>query len=128
MTTADPARRTGASIISTSILTGRSDLTWLVRDEPTAPTDNGWRFLSDADDEEFLADPANLAVVSFDRVALIEPAVRRVYSLPVGSDLQLVVEGGLRRFFDNVSGREVDLGREASASALGATLSPLGTR
>lgn len=117
MSTPDPARYAAASIVSTSILAGRRSLTWLLRDEPTGPADSGWRFLSEDDDDVFLSDPANLTVVSFQRVTMIEPAIAQVYALPVGTDLHLVVEGARRRFFDNASGREVVVPRVVAAAS-----------
>ncbi|MEQ6898219.1 DUF2185 domain-containing protein [Microbacterium sp. KR10-403] len=109
MSTPDFVQNSGGCVVSKNILSGRGRLTWLVREPSTNPADNGWRFLSDIDDDEYLADPNNMAVATFNQVAEIEPAIIGIYALPVGSDLQLVVENGRRRFYDNNTGQVVDI-------------------
>ncbi|WP_262421950.1 DUF2185 domain-containing protein [Bacillus aquiflavi] len=70
--------------------------------------DNGWRFFSDIDDDDFINNPDNLTVCNFNTVANIEPAILGIYLLPVGSDLQIVAENGKIVFFDNISGNKID--------------------
>ncbi|WP_026406540.1 immunity protein Imm33 domain-containing protein, partial [Actinomyces gerencseriae] len=71
------------------------------------PVDNGWRILSDADTDDFLNTPGNLVVASFNSIANIEPALIGIYTLPVGTDLQLVVHNGRRRWYDNTTGQDI---------------------
>lgn len=100
----------GGCIVSKHILTGKGKLKWLFREESVDnKVDNGWRFLSDIDDDEFINDPKNLAVCDFNTVANIEPAILGIYNLPVGSDLQLVVQDGKIRFYDNNTEKEIRL-------------------
>ncbi|ACQ79140.1 conserved hypothetical protein [Beutenbergia cavernae DSM 12333] len=99
----------GGVIASRRILDGTARLAWAVRERSVNPQDNGWRFFSDADDDEYLNDASNLAVADFNTVARIEPAVIGIYSLPVGADLQLVRDGDRRRWVDNHTGAEVAL-------------------
>ena len=47
------------------------------------------------------------ATIMLATVAAIEPAAFAIYHLPVGSDLQLVVENGGRHFLDNITGEEI---------------------
>lgn len=100
----------GASIVSNNILTGRGVLTWLLREEPMNPQDNGWRFLSNIDDDDYINNPDNLQVRSFNTIADIEPAIIGIYGLPVGTDLQLVTKFGRKRFIDNLTGKKITVG------------------
>jgi len=59
------------------------------------------------DDNEFLNHATNLEILDFNTVANIEPAVLGIYLLPEGSDLQLVIENGKRKMYDNLTGKEV---------------------
>lgn len=98
----------GAAIVSRKIVERTGNIKWLIREEPFAPQDTGWRILSDRDTDEYLADPANWTVVDFNDICDIEPACIGIYLLPVGSDIQLVVEpDGRRRWFDNKTEREI---------------------
>ena len=98
----------GAAIVSRKIVERTGNIKWLTREAPIAPQDSGWRILSDRDTDEYLADPANMTVVDFNDICDIEPACIGIYLLPVGSDIQLVVEpDGRRRWFDNKTEREI---------------------
>lgn len=98
----------GAAIVSRKIVERTGNIKWLIREAPIAPQDTGWRILSDRDTEEYLADPVNWTVVDFNDICDIEPACIGIYDLPVGSDIQLVVEpDGRRRWFDNKTEREI---------------------
>ncbi|KQM40436.1 DUF2185 domain-containing protein [Microbacterium sp. Leaf203] len=106
-------RDSGASIASRRVLDGSAPLKWAVREAPSNPSDNGWRFFSEIDDESYLGDPSNLEVASFNTIAAIEPAVIPLLNMPVGTDLAIIRDRGAIRFFDNETGREVpasDLG------------------
>ena len=98
----------GAAIVSRKIVERTGNIKWLTREAPIAPQDTGWRILSDRDTDEYLADPANMTVVDFNDICDIEPACIGIYDLPVGSDIQLVVEpDGRRRWFDNKTARKI---------------------
>lgn len=57
---------------------------------------------------EYLDDPKNMTVVDFNDLCDIEPACIGIYDLPIGSDIQLVVEpDGRRRWFDNKTKKEI---------------------
>lgn len=111
MTTPTPEfiRNAGGCLVSRNILDGRGHIKWALREPSTNPIDNGWRILSDADTDDFLADPNNLVVVDFNTVCAIEPALIGIYALPVGADIQLVVENNQRRWYDNTTGQEIPL-------------------
>jgi hypothetical protein len=86
-------------VVSLNVLHLRAPLRWAVRERPVDQADNGWRFFSIADTEEYLADPANLTVAPFNQVAAIEPAIIMIYPMPVGTDLVLVREQDGRMYF-----------------------------
>lgn len=99
----------GGCIVSKNILNNKGKLKWIIREESVNDMDNGWRFFSDLDDNEFINNPKNMAICNFNTVAEIEPAVIGIYHFPVGSDLQLVIENNQRYFIDNVNGKVVEL-------------------
>lgn len=82
-------RDAGASVASKNLLSGAGRLRWLERQAPRDPADNGWRFLSDADSDAYLADPSNLEIVDYNRVCAIEPAIIPVLDWPVGTRLRI---------------------------------------
>ena len=101
--------KAGACVVSKNILEGRSKLKWLFREESIDRLDNGWRFFSGIDDDDFVNSIENLVVCDFNTVANIEPAIIGIYPFPVGSDLQLVKVDGRITFFDNYTGEEVKI-------------------
>ena len=70
----------GGSLVSRNILDRCGNIKWLNREEPVNPADNGWRILSDVDTDEFLSDPDNMAVVDFNAMCGMEPALIGIYS------------------------------------------------
>lgn len=93
--------KAGGCIASKNIMNHIGKLKWCIREEPTNPADNGWRFFSDVDTDEYLSHAENLAVYDFNTVANEEPAILAIYDFPVGSDLQLVEENGKKTFWNN---------------------------
>ena len=101
-------RDAGYAFVSRKIAERTGNIKGLIRETPIALDDSGWRVLSDRDTAEYLDDPANMTVVDFNDICDIEPACIGIYLLPVGSDIQLVVEpDGRRRWFDNKTEREI---------------------
>lgn len=95
----------GGSIISRNALDEVAPIRWAFREAPVNPADNGWRFVSAIDDDDYLADPANSAVVSFNTVAAIEPAVLRLFLLPEGTDVTIERDpDGRITFIDTTTG------------------------
>ena len=98
----------GFCIVSNNILNGNGLLKWLLREHPVRDKDNGWRFFSDIDDNDFINDPANMSICDFNDVADIEPAIVAIYTLPIGSDIQLIVENNIKTFWDNITDTGID--------------------
>lgn len=82
----------GGSIVSKNILSHKGKLRWCVREEAVNDVDNGWRFFSDIDTEEYLSKADNMCICDFNTVANIEPAIITIYNCKVGTDIELVEE------------------------------------
>lgn len=90
----------GGSIVSKNIWEGKGRIKWIVREEGVNNLDNGWRFLSEIDTEEFLKETSNLLVCDWGTVFDIEPAIMPIFDMPVGTELTLLYEGERRVFID----------------------------
>ncbi len=97
----------GGSIVSKNILSGKGKLKWCFREKSMNAVDNGWRFLSDIDTDDFLNDPMNMSVCDYNTVANIEPAILAIYELPVGSEIELLYEGSKKVFIDCNTGEKL---------------------
>ena len=102
--------KAGGCICTWSILNGDTPLKWCFREKSVNPADNGWRFIGESDTEEYINVVSNNAVVDFNTVANIEPAVLAVYHLPVGTDLRLERhKDHSLHFLDASTGKEIEL-------------------
>lgn len=109
------AQDSGGSLLSRNALDGKAPIRWAFREGPVNPVDNGWRFLSAADDDEFLADPANLTIVPFNTVVSLEPAVLPLLPLPIGTDVTILRdEGGRITLVDSATGVPLQFGTPGS--------------
>lgn len=95
----------GGSIVSRSILSGASRLKWIFRQE--SPYGNGWIAFGDTDTEEYVNNPENMAVVDFNTLANIEPAVLDIFYMPVGADLEFCSDQDGTYFIDTRTGEEI---------------------
>ena len=95
----------GGTIVSKSILEGRSKLKWLFRQEDGHG--NGWIAFGDTDTQEYVDNPENMAVVDFNVLANIEPAVVNVFYLPYGADLEFRKDETGAYFVDTGTGEEI---------------------
>ena len=71
------------------------------------PVDNGWRFLSEIDTDEFLQQPSSMAICDWGTVFEIEPAIMPIFDMPVGTELTLIYEGQRKFFVDSNTGKPV---------------------
>ena len=90
----------GGSIVSKNILEYKGKLRWCIKENPVNELDNGWRFLSDIDTDDFLADSSNMLVCDWGTIIEIEPAVINIFNMPQGTDITLINEGGKKYFID----------------------------
>ena len=102
--------KAGGCICTWSVLNGDTPLKWCFREKSVNPADNGWRFIGESDTEEYINVVSNNAVVDFNTVANIEPAILGVYNLPIGTDLRLERhKDNSLHFFDVTNGEEIKL-------------------
>jgi hypothetical protein len=99
----------GGSVVSNNILKGVGKLKWCIKETPANDLDNGWRFLSDNDTEEFLTDASNMSICDWGTVVEIEPAIMSIFDMPVGTDITLIRENNKMYFVCTDSGEEVIL-------------------
>jgi hypothetical protein len=87
----------GGSVVSKNILSRKGKLKWCFREQPMNNIDNGWRFLSDIDTDEYLSKSDNMCVCDFNTIANIEPAVLAIYNCKIGTDIELVEVDGKKK-------------------------------
>lgn len=97
----------GGCVVSNNITNKKGVLKWCIKEKSLNPVDNGWRFLSDVDTEEFLNDSANMSVWDFNSIAEIEPAILSIYNMPIGADLTLIHEKDKKFFVHTETGELV---------------------
>lgn len=97
----------GGSIVSKNILENKGRIKWCFRGEPANTVDNGWRFLSEIDTDEFLQIPSNMVVCDWGTIFEIEPAIMRIFDMPVGTELTLVYEKQRKFFVYSDTGKPV---------------------
>ncbi|EPY2276964.1 immunity protein Imm33 domain-containing protein [Clostridium sporogenes] len=88
----------GGSIVSKNILEHKGNLKWCIKESPVNELDNGWRFLSDIDTDDFLADNSNMLICDWGTVVELEPAVMNIFNMPQGTDITLISENGKKYF------------------------------
>ncbi|GED96320.1 DUF2185 domain-containing protein [Gordonia crocea] len=97
----------GACLATTNVTSRRGRVRWMVREDSQDPVDNGWRIMSHIDDEAYLSSEGCWEIVDYNDVCALEPALIEMWSLPVGSDLQLVDDEGGIRILDTATGQQV---------------------
>lgn len=96
-------RPLGACIVTKSLLEGTSRLKWMFREYNGIGT--GWVALGDTDTQEYINQAENLTVVDFSSLMEIEPAVRNIFYMPIGADLEFISD---ERYFVNTrTGEEI---------------------
>lgn len=98
-------RGAGGTIVTRSILNGTSKLKWIFRQE--GGPGNGWVAFGDKDSQEYVNDANNMAVVDFNTLANIEPAVVNIFYMPMGSDLEFRSDRTGKYFVDTRTGKEI---------------------
>jgi len=98
----------GGCIVSKNIIEKKGVLKWCVREKAVNDLDNGWRFFSDIDTDEYLSNSDNMCIYNYDTIVEIEPAILSIYNLPIGTDLALIKENGEIYFIDNATGNKIE--------------------
>lgn len=97
----------GGSVVSKNILNKKGNIKWCIKEKSLNDIDNGWRFLSDIDTDEFLADSSNMAICDWGTIIEIEPAILPIFNMPIGTDITLIEEGKKKYFVYTDSGEKV---------------------
>ena len=97
----------GASIVSNNILKNKANIKWILRENSVNELDNGWRFLSEIDTEEYLSHAENMLICDWSTIVEIEPAVLSIFNMPIGTELILIYEGEKKYFIDSSSGQKL---------------------
>ncbi len=88
----------GGSVVSKNILENKGRLKLCFREKSVNEIDNGWRFLSEIDTDEYLEDISNMVICDWGTIFEIEPAIAPIFDMPIGTELTLVYEKD-RKFF-----------------------------
>ena len=97
----------GASIVSNNILENKANIKWILRENSVNELDNGWRFLSEIDTEDYLSQVENMSICDWSTIVEIEPAVLSIFNMPIGTELILIYEGEKKYFIDSNSGQKL---------------------
>lgn len=97
----------GGCIVSKNILEHKGNLKWCIKEAPVNELDNGWRFLSEIDTDEFLENSSNMMVCDWSTIIELEPAVMNIFNMPKGTDITLINEDGKKFFIYTMTGEFV---------------------
>ena len=97
----------GTSIVSNNILENKANIKWILRENSVNDLDNGWRFLSEIDTEEYLSHAENMSTCDWSTIVEIEPAVLSIFNMPIGTELILIYEGEKKYLLDSNSGQKL---------------------
>ena len=62
----------GACMVSRNIYEKKGNLKWCIREECVKSVDNGWRFLSDIDTDDYLSDSNNWCILAYETLVEID--------------------------------------------------------
>ena len=96
----------GGSIATKNILERNGRIKWCFREESVNAIDNGWRFLSEVDTDDYLQDVSNMVVCDWGTLFEIEPAIAPIFNMPVGTELTLVYENERKYFIFTETGEK----------------------
>ena len=97
----------GASIVSNNILENKANIKWILRESSVNELDNGWRFLSEIDTEEYLSHAKNMSICDWSTIVEIEPAVLSIFNMPIGTELTIIYEDERLYFLDTITGQKL---------------------
>ncbi|MGE7631405.1 immunity protein Imm33 domain-containing protein [Bacillus paramycoides] len=52
----------GGSVVSKNILQNKGNVKWYIKEKSVNFIDNGWKFLSEIETDEYLADASNMSI------------------------------------------------------------------
>jgi len=75
----------GGCYATDMILVEGHKIGFMYREEPDFDADSGWRFLAGVESQEYLDDPANLAIYNVNTIANYDPEIIPLLRAPIGS-------------------------------------------
>ena len=96
----------GGSVVSKNILEKNGRIKWCFREESVNAVDNGWRFLSEVDTDDYLQDVSNMCVCDWGTLIELEPAIAPIFNMPIGTELTLVYENERKHFIFTETGEK----------------------
>lgn len=79
------AKGRGACIASDRITVDGKPVGFMCRESPRDSIDSGWHFLSGEETQDYLDDPANLALYDVNTIANYDPSIIDYLDAPIGS-------------------------------------------
>ena len=90
----------GGFIVSKNIIAG-NPVRYSFREKSEIPQLNGWNFYSEKDDDAYIGNSNNFAVLSAESVFQISPVILEIFYAPYGTDLCWLYEAGVHvGFYD----------------------------
>jgi hypothetical protein len=75
----------GSCIATDHILVDGKRVGFMYREEPSDEIDSGWRFFSGEETQDYVDEPANMAIYDINTVANYDPSIIPFLDAPVGS-------------------------------------------
>lgn len=77
----------GACMATDKITVDGLPVGWMYREEPDFSVDNGWRFFSGTEDQEYVDNPENTCIFDTNTIANYDRAIIPYLDLPIGTEL-----------------------------------------
>lgn len=78
----------GACFATDKITVDGLPVGWMYREEPDNDIDNGWRFFSGTEDQDYVDNPENTCIFNTNTIANYDPAIIPYLELPIGTELE----------------------------------------
>ena len=77
----------GGFMISKNIIENNIPLKYSFREESSIQQLNGWNLLSENDDDDYINDPNNFAIINATTLFKIAPLMQNIFNAPYGTDI-----------------------------------------
>ena len=99
----------GGFVVSNHVLNG-VPIRYTYREKSHIPQLNGWHVLSEADDDDYIRDPAHFTIVSAETAIKLSPLLLVLFHAPYGTNLfWRTAEGIPTGFYDLNQNRETSI-------------------
>lgn len=78
----------GGCIATDKITVDGLPVGYMYREEPEFDVDNGWRFFSGTEDQEYVDNPDNSSIYNTNTIANYDPAIIPYLQLPIGTECE----------------------------------------